>query len=128
LIVESKLWLSSPDDFNDPFDMAASVTYEGSPEDKRRRYGRLVKQYRQDLNWKQRSQLVTKLMVRPKDVAIRQLTENYAQNRRAIGVYSFAGCPRSIQMWGHYSANQKGLCLQFCARPNDVLVRSFHEV
>jgi len=35
-LVESRLWLSSPTAFNDPFDMRAKFVFEGKPQDKKK--------------------------------------------------------------------------------------------
>src|SRR4051812_16457938 len=44
IIVGSRLWLSSPRDFNDPFDMTADVVYEGTLGQRRARIKKLVKE------------------------------------------------------------------------------------
>ena len=38
LIVRSELWLSSPDNFNDPFDMAVKFVFDATVEEKRQRF------------------------------------------------------------------------------------------
>src|SRR5712691_7077049 len=42
ILVESRLWLSSPRDFNDPFDMTARVIFEAKPQELRQRFKRLI--------------------------------------------------------------------------------------
>ena len=46
IIIESKLWLSSPNDFNDPFDSSAKITAEGSKSEKRDRFKAIARQMR----------------------------------------------------------------------------------
>ena len=53
------------------------------------------------------------MMAIPKEKRLNDLRITFAKNRHSMGVYSFAGDPRSIQMWSHYAANHTGLCLQF---------------
>src|SRR5262249_779046 len=43
LIVRSRFWLSSPLDFNDPFDMSAKVEVDGSIREKRLRLEEMLK-------------------------------------------------------------------------------------
>jgi hypothetical protein len=113
VIVESKLWLSSPEDFNDPFDMAATLTYDGTPEEKRVRHRNFMKLNYPNLARAERERRVTEMMARPQATVLKGLEDAFAKNRKATGVYSFAGDPRNIQMWSHYAANHQGLCLQF---------------
>src|SRR5437879_6515654 len=42
LIVYCRLYLSSPIQFNDPFDMTAAAIFEGTPDQKRDRFRRLL--------------------------------------------------------------------------------------
>lgn len=44
IVVKSRLWLSSPADFNDPFDMKASVVINGSAASLRARFHKILKQ------------------------------------------------------------------------------------
>ena len=112
-LVESKLFLASPDTFNDPFDMKATIILEGTPQEKRKRYDEMLKENQPDLLWTKRQQKVTQMMVRPHEKIVEDLRASYAKYRSIMGVCSFAGNPRDIKMWGHYAANQTGVCLQF---------------
>lgn len=52
ILVESKLWLSSPVDFNDPFDMTAHILAEGSIQKKIGKMKTLLKKHGPPLKWK----------------------------------------------------------------------------
>ena len=43
IIVRSRFWLSSPVDFNDPFDMSAQIVVDGTGEEKRQRLDTILK-------------------------------------------------------------------------------------
>lgn len=111
ILVRSRFWLSSPLDFNDPFDTSAKLIAEGTVIEKRRRLGELLK--RQGHTWNERSKLLPNL-VSKSNVELAQLAQKtqrlYAER---FGVYSFGGDPHSILMWSHYASNHNGFCLQF---------------
>ena len=44
ILVESRLWLSSAKDFNDPFDLTARVVFDGDAAKKRQRFESLIAQ------------------------------------------------------------------------------------
>ena len=113
ILVESKLWLSSASAFNDPFDMSIRMTFDGSPLEKRNRMARLVKRQEPLLGFKKRNELVTKLMINESITSAELLQHAQDVGSRRFGVYCFAGDPRSILMWSHYSLGHTGICIQF---------------
>lgn len=111
LIVKSKLWLSSPKDFNDPFDMSAKVVAFSTGTERRAKFMEILKN--QGIGYKKREQRIKDLMQRsPSELEI-ILNQSYVKNLPKIGVYSFAGDPRSILMWSHYANEHSGICVQF---------------
>jgi hypothetical protein len=108
IVVQSKLWLSSPTAFNDPFDMRAKFVFDASPEEKRAR----LRKFLQDEGKKHHEieRLLPGLMVKAN---AERLIPNLQKTTAEIGVCSFAGDPRSILMWSHYASNHEGLCLVF---------------
>ncbi|MDP1688309.1 hypothetical protein [Hydrogenophaga sp.] len=54
-IVDSKLWLASPDTLNDPFEMALHVVFEGTPGEKRKALKGMAKST--GASWKQRNRI-----------------------------------------------------------------------
>lgn len=111
IVVRSRFWLSSPADFNDPFDMAATFTVDASVLEKRKRLDTLLKS--RGFNWKERKRHVTRWMAKEDDELAAVIQETYRAQIESTGVYSFAGDPRSILMWSHYASNHEGICLQF---------------
>ena len=111
IIVRSRFWLSSPVDFNDPFDMAAKIVAEASIKETQKRIEGLLKL--KGLNWSQRQKERPRLVAQGlADIAQRAQTA-HRENIKNTGVYSFGGDPRSILMWSHYASNHEGFCLQF---------------
>jgi len=113
LVTHGKVWLSSPLDFNDPFDSYPS------PEEPQSR-----------LKW----EFETKKMLRrlasllPPEMA-REAALNFPRYTRAqlsallkqaarattaeLGVYCLTESPDSPTMWAHYADNGRGVCVRF---------------
>ena len=110
LLLRSSLWLSSPVDFNDPFDMATVIVADGNKKQRRRRFLKLMKEH--GLGRKQRKVKAEELSSKDIRELERDLTNVFKENQKEVGVYSFAGDPRNILMWSHYAGNHTGICLQ----------------
>lgn len=110
-LVESKLWLSSPSAFNDPFDMRGSFIFEGTPQSKRKHLLSKVRKYRPDLNKTQIELEVSEIL--GGGSFAKSLDSTHETLRKRIGVCSFAGNVRNILMWAHYASNHSGVCMQF---------------
>lgn len=110
-VVESKLWLSSPLAFNDPFDMRGSFTFEGTPQSRRKHLLHKLNQYRPDLSKKQKELAVSNFLA--EGPFTKTLESVHEKLREKVGVCSFAGNARNILMWAHYASNHSGVCLQF---------------
>lgn len=111
IVVRSRFWLSSPLDFNDPFDMSAQIIVDGTGKEKRQRIDDILK--RQGVAWVERQKTMASILCKP-DTELHRIAETtYRQSLGRVGVYSFGGDPRSILMWSHYSFFHQGFCLQF---------------
>lgn len=110
--VESHLWLSHHESFNDPFDMKAHVVVEGSREEKEARLKALITDH-SGAPWKRRREMLRDWMARPPAQMAAMLAEAFRQLAGSAGICSFGGDPRSILMWTHYAQNHEGYCLQF---------------
>ena len=111
LIVRSRFWLSSPLDFNDPFDGRGKFIAESSARQKRERLKSLLK--RQGLKFAAREKLLALLARKSNDVYEELVREFYQSHLQKLGICSFGGDPRSILMWSHYSNHHTGAWLQF---------------
>jgi len=112
LAVDSRLWLSSPRDFNDPFDMSAYLSMEGTEEERRARFKNMIDQFSKN-DRKGRREELRRFMARPLSEWRRVMQSTMDKHLANFGVYSFAGDPRSILMWSHYAKDHTGFCLQF---------------
>jgi len=106
VLVRSRLWLSSPFDFNDPFDMSAKFIVDGTVTERRRRFEGLLKA--QGLKRKQIVNELTRLMMKPESEIAEVAQAAWHKKVASTGIYSFGGKPRSILMWSHYASNHKG--------------------
>ena len=111
--IDSKLWLSSPLDFNDPFDMSTRIVVDGSPLKRRARISQLVRSVTNLQTRELRREKVREVSTWSPAKIRSQWAAGYERQKREIGVYSLAGNARSILMWSHYASNHQGLCLQF---------------
>jgi hypothetical protein len=107
------LWLSSPIDFNDPFDMGARVIVQGSKHDRDARIRRLVEARMPHASPDEKRRKFLEFAGHSPEEIVRIWSDAYEHYRRVTGVCSFAGDPRSILMWSHYGNDHTGLCLQF---------------
>jgi hypothetical protein len=111
ILVHSKLWLSSPTDFNDPFDMAAKIIVDSTGPERRKRFDEILKS--RGLSWTERQRELPRLMAQPLPELEKLAQQKFQERTDKTGVCSFAGDPLNILMWSHYASNHHGVCLQF---------------
>jgi len=112
ILVESRLWLSSPRDFNDPFDMTARVIFEGSTQSLRKRFKQLIAD-KSGKPRKERRELLDQFMKRPRSEWLQAIKQVHSESHERTGIVSFAGDPRNVLMWSHYGEHHSGICVQF---------------
>lgn len=115
IMVDSELWLSSPSDFNDPFDTAGRFEITGSPADRAAHIRALVDRYAPPGATPAETQQAHDKAATLKDSEILDIVRlSFDQQRDLTGVICFVeGDPRDVLMWSHYAADHKGVCLQF---------------
>lgn len=111
ILVRSRLWLSSPVSFNDPFDMAIRFIAEGTVTERKERFEALLK--RQGVKWGERSRRLPGLVAKGVDELAALTQGAHEKNVRVTGVCSFGGDPHSIQMWSHYASTMKVFALNW---------------
>lgn len=110
ILLDSKLWLSSPDDFNDPFDGRLYIDFSGPSSSLKyaivaafMRAGRMSK-----------TAALRKLQ---REGSLRHLPPRMAgfvdRERARVGICSFSQCPRDILLWSHYGSSHTGIAVQF---------------
>jgi hypothetical protein len=112
LAVVGHFWLSSPRDFNDPFDMTAALSMEGTESERRAYFKKIVDQFSKNDRQGRREE-VRRFMARPLAEWQRAMQSTMDKHLDTFGVFSFAGDPRSILMWSHYAKDHTGFCLQY---------------
>ncbi len=111
LLVRSRLWLSSPTDFNDPFDMTGRIVATATAKERLERVKTIIKE--QNLPYKEQERKKRMIMRKPVEAFEKELDAIFSRKAAEAGVYSFAGDPRSILMWSHYASAHTGVCVQF---------------
>ena len=111
VIVRSRLFLSSPVSFNDPYDTSAQVVLGGDASEVRKTFDNILKE--QGLNWGDRRKRVGRFMSAGIESIGSHAQRMFESMASAAGVYSFGGNPLNILMWAHYGENHRGLCFQF---------------
>lgn len=116
VIFRSKLWLSSPKDFNDPFDCEVKITTGIENTDIntiRNRLDQLYRNQRPELGGVKRRAAVAQLM-NQKANKWNSFTEKLVRKTRdTLGITCFSSNPRNLLMWSHYAKNHTGICFQF---------------
>jgi Protein of unknown function (DUF2971) len=115
IMVDSELWLSSPSDFNDPFDTAGRFKIKGSTSKRLAHIKALVEKYAPAGATPTEIQEAHDRAARLTDSEILDmLRTSFESQRDSTGVICFVeGDPRDVLMWSHYAADHKGVCLQF---------------
>ena len=113
IIVAGRLWLSSPLDFNDPFDLTAQSVFEGTREEKKARLQILIDEKAANLSPRKRREMVAKILAQPIDAMTANVHDASTRSMESCGLYCLAGDPLSILMWSHYGHHHTGICLRF---------------
>ena len=138
IIVHSKLYLSSPETFNDPFDMKPRVSVEGNLSDLLTKINSLPApspQAKQDAL--KRARTIWREHGWPGIANEFRIQESAYALFRETGVFCFSTCstasdhreasresgPRNNLMWSHYGDSHRGICLQFQVSKYPVILR-----
>lgn len=111
ILIDSDLYLSSPQDFNDPFDTSANVIYTGTPQKNRLRYKQLIKDRMPGISRAQRREKL--LEFERRGVSPEVIKETFLRHTQGVGLACFTEDPRNILMWSHYAKKHSGIVLQF---------------
>ncbi len=110
IIVRSRLWLSSPRDFNDPFDMKYDLSVD-DPKAAKIRLDKMGKQLGIPFSKREkRKRQIFRSGKRQASQKLQQIADRVTEN---VGICSFADKPRNILMWSHYARHHTGICYVF---------------
>lgn len=109
LVIDSQLWLASPATFNDPFEMAVKVIFEGRPQEKIKALRTMAKVV--NAPWKKRQQMAQNLFhLDPTE----QMNQSHRRLVELFGVACLTSAgARNTLMWSHYANSHEGICVQF---------------
>jgi hypothetical protein len=113
VLVGSVLRLSSPCQFNDPFELRAHFVMTATHEQKLERFEALAREQAPHLGWRAIQGRIRDLMNAPEQFFYPNWQQSLSQIRSGAGIYCFAGSPKNHLMWGHYASHHRGLCMQF---------------
>ena len=113
IVVENKIYLASPTEFNDPFDTLPNVVLDRSLERQRAYFRRLTRKYRPDLSRSERLRFAAGFMELPPQARRSHLRDGLIETAHGMAVCSFAETPNEVLMWSHYAQNPTGICLRF---------------
>lgn len=136
-LLHSLLYLSSPRQFNDPFDMAADIVAKGTLEDLHAKIDNTSAVPKDD---KERMRAEATAIVEAKGIKgyfeRHQSSSLFREMLDRSGVASFSSSkinerdsgPRNILMWSHYADSHRGLCFQFELARDPLLLRELVRV
>lgn len=115
-LIDSTMYLNSPKNFNDPFDIKGNIVFEPDIGKLRYQFDKELKKHHPNLAPDQRALEVSRLL-KDKGNQKRFKKDGIQNATKDFGVCSFTTDPRNILMWSHYGRHHKGIALQFeCAR------------
>jgi hypothetical protein len=100
VLVGSVLRLSSPAQFNDPFELRAHFVMTATHEQKLERFEALAREQAPHLGWRAIQERIRNLMSAPEEFFYPNWQLSLNQIRGAAGIYCFAGSPKNHLMWG----------------------------
>jgi hypothetical protein len=116
-LLENKVWLSSPADFNDPFDCRVHMSFNGGEKAWKESMARMQRKYSPQLKRRQRRAEIVRIFreeKRHKDPEILKRALSDAQHAfNRWGVFCLSECNDDLLMWSYYAKRHTGLCLGF---------------
>ena len=103
-LANDKIWLCSPDEYNDPYDCEfrfSDTSVEAAAHKRIEKSYKGVNQQMLTLGYTGASHLV------------KQALSKIRGWRQLYKVCCFSEDPNSMLMWGHYSANHRGFCIEY---------------
>lgn len=113
ILLENKLYLTSPLKFNDPFDSNPVRIIGGTTKEKEMYFRRLCRENLQGTPRSERRARAKKLARESSEVQKNQLEEIRKHTMESVGIHCFAGNVENILLWSHYADSHRGICLRF---------------
>jgi hypothetical protein len=120
LIVNSRIYFSKADQFNDPFDCRLKHSFEGTDDEWRAALTRSLRQLDPKLSPAAVEARVEEKMQAGTHRDTAFLNSVVGQTREdsinKLGILCLTADPKNILMWGHYADCHKGCCIQFSTK------------
>ena len=113
IIETKKLWFSSPNDFNDPYDMDYELIDFSID---RQQAQEFVNRNRPGLNRKERREKA-RYLIKHKEGFIAHQKQIFEDAKAKTGICCFSRKPDVFLMWSHYANSHKGIVIGFNIAP-----------
>ena len=124
VILDNKVYLSSPSSFNDPFDCRPKFNTGSNLQEKlktAKHIDKLLKKF--GMGFKQRKKEVKKYI--NGEFTDQNFMDGFYNQVKQAGVYSLTEDEDNLLMWSHYANYHKGYCLKFSTNnTNDIFSKS----
>ncbi|MEQ6292208.1 DUF2971 domain-containing protein [Vogesella sp. GCM10023246] len=112
LIIDGKLYLSSRNQFNDPFDTMPRYTTTPMLSTLSALADRSLKKYGTTIQHSQRKKIKDNL-IKNSNKIFSSLISAYRDYQAKFGIYCLSETNNSLLMWAHYALNHTGICIEF---------------
>ena len=102
ILINKKIWLATPETFNDPFDCNIKFKSEINPEV----FSKYLEQTGIDTDY---------------NTFLEGLNEFRNKDIKKLGVFSMSQINDNILMWSHYANQHEGFCIEFVRSSNNLL-------
>ncbi len=115
ILIDSKLYFSSPLSFNDPFDCKILFQSSLSSKELKKRFDTLLKKTLNS-NWKQQKDfIIERVSESHSEKFVEYMTKSLQHEVNNVGILSLSGVNDNILLWSHYAFGHAGLCIGFIA-------------
>lgn len=108
---DGKLYLASPNQYNDLFECGFSLSLEATPEQMRQKFADIL--IGEGLNKSQAFAQATKLVSGPHRDTVTVARELIEKVGNTLGLLSLTSVNDDLLMWAHYADAHRGICLEF---------------
>jgi hypothetical protein len=116
IIVEGKLYMSSPASFSDPFECRPTFEFAPQPEEVATELRLFEKMLSADGATDEQGRARAQALYEKAREDPHALRALYETDLRTRGVYCLTSRPNSLLMWSHYGGGHRGVCLEFDTR------------
>jgi len=121
LLIKSKLYLSVPTGFNDPYEFMARYQFHADAKIRKKHFESMAKralmrghdEFPKIRSKRRKIEAMVTLLTKRNIVSPGIVDQAMDKSSESFGVCCFSKTPRSILMWSYYSCGHEGFCLQF---------------